>query len=132
MSVRPWVRRLFALAALSAGCGGGTKAGPGGPTIDPPPITPQTAILIGAGDIGDCSALADSGVHVRDTAKMLETTLADAIFTAGDNAYPVGSTDDFKCYESAWGRFKSKTFPVPGNHEYAQPGALPYFQYFGD
>ncbi len=87
--------------------------------------------MIGAGDIGDCSTLADAGIHARDTARMMDTTSADAIFTAGDNAYPLGSSDDFKCYESAWGRFKSKTFPVPGNHEYYQPGALPYFQYFG-
>jgi 3',5'-cyclic AMP phosphodiesterase CpdA len=88
---------------------------------------------VGAGDIGDCSALADLGVHARDTGKMLATIASDAIFTAGDNAYMVGSTEDFSnCYNPAWGQFKSKTYPVPGNHEYAQPGALPYFQYFGD
>ena len=87
--------------------------------------------MIGAGDIGDCSALADAGIHARDTARMMDTTTADAIFTAGDNAYPLGSSDEFTCYENTWGRFKSKTFPVPGNHEYYQPGALPYFQYFG-
>jgi len=132
MSVRQWVRCFFALAAFAAACGGsGSKGTPGGPTIDPPPIIPQTVVMIGAGDIGDCSTLADAGIHARDTARMMDTTSADAIFTAGDNAYPLGSTDDFKCYDNAWGRFKSKTFPVPGNHEYYQPGALPYFQYFG-
>jgi Calcineurin-like phosphoesterase len=132
MTVRQRVRCIFALAAFGAACGGGgSKSTPGGPTIDPPPIIPQTVVMIGAGDIGDCSALADAGIHARDTARMMDTTSADAIFTAGDNAYPLGSSDDFKCYENAWGRFKSKTFPVPGNHEYYQPGALPYFQYFG-
>jgi hypothetical protein len=132
MSVRLRVRCFFALAAFAAACGGsGSKGTPGGPTIDPPPIIPQTVVMMGAGDIGDCSPLADAGIHARDTARMMDTTSADAIFTAGDNAYPLGSTDDFKCYDNAWGRFKSKTFPVPGNHEYYQPGALPYFQYFG-
>src|SRR5499426_1538156 len=133
MSVRPRVRCLFALAAFAAACGGGgSKGTPGGPTVTPPPpVMPQTVVMIGAGDIGDCSALADAGIHARDTARMMDTTTADAIFTAGDNAYPLGSSDDFNCYESSWGRFKSKTFPVPGNHEYYQPGALPYFQYFG-
>jgi Calcineurin-like phosphoesterase len=134
MSVRQRVRCFFALAAVAAACGGGgsgPKGTPSGPTIDPPPIIPQTVVMIGAGDIGDCSALADAGIHARDTARMMDSTSADAIFTAGDNAYPLGSSDDFNCYDSSWGRFKSKTFPVPGNHEYYQPGALPYFQYFG-
>jgi hypothetical protein len=133
MSGRQRVRCFFALAAFAAACGGGSKGTPAGPTINPPPppIIQQTVVMIGAGDIGDCSALADAGIHARDTARMMDTTTADAVFTAGDNAYPLGSSDDFTCYESTWGRFKSKTFPVPGNHEYYQPGALPYFQYFG-
>jgi acid phosphatase type 7 len=132
MTGRSRVRHLFALAALSVACGG-TRSNPGGPSVGPPPLVPQTVILVGAGDIGDCSPLADSGVHARDTGKLLEAIAPDAIFTAGDNAYPLGSTDDFRnCYEPAWGRFKSKTYPVPGNHDYIQPGALPYFQYFGD
>ena len=132
MSVRQRVRGFFALAAFAAACGGGgSKGTPGGPTVNPPPIIQQTVVMIGAGDIGDCSALADAGIHARDTARLMDTTTADAVFTAGDNAYPLGSSDDFTCYESTWGRFKSKTFPVPGNHEYYQPGALPYFQYFG-
>jgi hypothetical protein len=135
MSGRQRVRCFFALAAFAAACGGGgggSKGTPAGPTINnPPPIIQQTVVMIGAGDIGDCSALADAGIHARDTARMMDTTTADAVFTAGDNAYPLGSSDDFTCYENTWGRFKSKTFPVPGNHEYYQPGALPYFQYFG-
>jgi hypothetical protein len=129
MRFRPWVRRLLALAAFSAACSG-TQSTPGGPTT-PPPTIPQTAILVGAGDIADCAN--EGGIHARDTGRMLETIASDAIFTAGDNAYMAGSMEDFRnCYEPAWGRFKSKTYPVPGNHEYGQPGALPYFQYFGD
>ena len=50
-------------------------------------MVPQTAILVGAGDIADCSALADLGIHARDTGKLLDTILSDAVFTAGDNAY---------------------------------------------
>ena len=87
--------------------------------------------MVGAGDIADCAN--DGGTHARDTGRMLESIASDPIFTVGDNAYMVGSTADFTtCYDPAWGRFKSKTYPVPGNHEYGQPGALPYFQYFGD
>src|SRR5206468_4105445 len=33
--------------------------------------------------------------------------------------------------DPAWGRFKSKTFPAPGNHEYETAFGAPYFAYFG-
>ncbi len=46
--------------------------------------------------------------------------------------YPDGSTTDYaNCYDPAWGRFKPRTRPVIGNHEYVTPGAAPYFAYFG-
>ena len=132
MSHRPWVRVLFASAAFSAACGGGGSPTPGGPT-GPPPVIPQVVVLAGAGDIADCAPTADLGVHARDTGRLLDATVSDAIFTAGDNAYPNGTSEEFRnCYEPAWGRFKSKTYPAPGNHDYVQPGGLPYFQYFGD
>jgi hypothetical protein len=55
------------------------------------------------------------------------------VFTAGDLAYPSGRTVDFQnCYEPTWGRHKSRTRPVPGNHEYETPGAAGYFTYFGE
>ena len=123
---------IIALALLVGACAGG-RSTPGGPTPDPPSDIPQTVVLAGAGDIADCSVSAEGGVHARETGRLLDAVGADAVFTAGDNAYPTGSTAEFtNCYDPAWGRFKSKTFPVPGNHDYVQPGALPYFQYFGD
>jgi hypothetical protein len=45
---------------------------------------------------------------------------------------PRGSLSDFQnFYEASWGAFKSKTYPIPGNHEYETSGASGYFQYFG-
>jgi 3',5'-cyclic AMP phosphodiesterase CpdA len=35
------------------------------------------------------------------------------------------------CYAPTWGRFKDRTWPAPGNHEYYTPGAQPYFAYWG-
>jgi hypothetical protein len=35
------------------------------------------------------------------------------------------------CYAPYWGRRLSRTWPVPGNHEYETPDAAPYFAYFG-
>ncbi len=38
---------------------------------------------------------------------------------------------DFKhSYDKSWGKYKAKTKPSPGNHEYYTPGATGYFKYF--
>ncbi len=67
----------------------------------------------------------------------MTATLLDGIpgtvFTAGDNAYPSGTTANFAdCYEPTWGRHKARTRPAPGNHDYRTSGAAAYFAYFGD
>src|SRR5436190_830694 len=52
---------------------------------------------------------------------------------AGDNAYFNATAQEFaQCYDPFWGRHKPRTYAVPGNHDYLQPGAGPYFAYFGD
>jgi hypothetical protein len=54
------------------------------------------------------------------------------VFAAGDLAYPDGSDEQFaKCYGPTWGRFKDRTHPAPGNHEYHSDGASGYSRYFG-
>jgi hypothetical protein len=82
--------------------------------------------LVGAGDIGYCGLIGD-----RATSILLDQ-IPGTIFTAGDNAYPDGTLEDFnKCYESTWGRHKVRTRPSPGNHEYHDGHATGYFSYFG-
>ena len=55
------------------------------------------------------------------------------MFTLGDNAYVDGSYNEYlNCYEASWGRHKSRTKPIPGNHEYNTNGAAGYFQYFNN
>ena len=125
------------LALMAVVCSGG-RAKPPGPGPDPivvdpppPPPTPQIAVLVGAGDIADCGA-ADRGANAEATAKLLDK-IAGAVFTIGDNAYFNATAADFQnCYHPRWGRHKSRTYPSPGNHEYQSPGAMPYFDYFGD
>ena len=89
------------------------------------PVASADPVLVGAGDIADC------GSPSRATATLLDG-LAGTVFTAGDNAYPVGSAADFiNCYQPTWGRHKDRTLPAAGNHEYMTPGASAYFDYFG-
>ena len=85
-----------------------------------------TQILIGAGDIGQC------GSPGPDATAALLDQQPGTVFTAGDNAYPNGSAGDFRdCYAPNWGRHRSRTWAVPGNHDYQAAGAIDYFTYFG-
>jgi len=88
--------------------------------------TQREAILIGAGDIADCSDLAGA----EATAKLLEAN-PGTVMALGDLAYPNGTAEDFKCYDKTWGRVKDRTRPAVGNHEFHSNGAGYYFQYFG-
>jgi hypothetical protein len=82
--------------------------------------------LIAVGDIARCGA-DDDEATARIVARFRGT-----IATLGDNAYESGTRHEFaRCYHPAWGRFKSRTRPSPGNHEYHTRGAVPYFEYFG-
>jgi hypothetical protein len=67
----------------------------------------------------------------EQTARLLDRFGAD-VFTTGDNAYFSGTREEYlNCYHPSWGRFRSYTRPVPGNHDYVSPNAGPYFEYFG-
>jgi hypothetical protein len=83
------------------------------------------AVVLAAGDIADCRSQGDEA-----TAELLERT-PGTILTLGDLAYPSGRPEDFRCYDASWGRFKTRTRPSPGNHEYLTRNASGYFDYFG-
>src|SRR5688500_19440098 len=79
-------------------------------------------VFVGAGDIAVCSRTQD-----EETAKLLDN-IPGTVFTVGDNAYPDGTLAQFNdCYGPTWGRHKSRTKPVPGNHDYHVSGAAGYF-----
>jgi hypothetical protein len=86
----------------------------------------EAAILVGAGDIADCKDIAGA----EATAKLLEQ-VPGTVMAVGDLAYPDGTKENFKCYESTWGRVKERTRPAVGNHEFHSAGGTPYFEYFG-
>lgn len=52
--------------------------------------------------------------------------------TTGDNQYEKGAFRAYRrSYDTALGRLRGRTWPVPGNHEYLTRGAAGYFRYFG-
>lgn len=87
----------------------------------------RTFVLVGAGDIASCQ----HPEGARATAKLIEQ-IPGTVFAAGDLAYEKGSTDDFNnCYDPTWGRFRDRTKPALGNHEYLDRLASGYFRYWG-
>ena len=97
---------------------------------------PPVHTVYAAGDIAYCDKKPAMLSDANDTAKLIEAGLAaspDAsVLLLGDNVYQKGTAREFRdCYAPTWGRFKARTLPAPGNHEYYTPGATGYFDYFG-
>lgn len=93
--------------------------------VGSPAAGSDAPVLVAAGDIASCSSGGD-----EKTASLVET-IAGTVLAVGDLAYDSGSAKDFAtCYDPSWGKFKDRTRPVPGNHEYGTPGAAGYFNYW--
>ncbi|MFN2636063.1 MAG: metallophosphoesterase [Gemmatimonadaceae bacterium] len=97
----------------------GSQAKPNSTAADP--------TIVGAGDIASCQSSGD-----ERTADLLDH-IPGQIFTVGDNAYESEDAEKpfEQCYEPSWGRHRSRTRPVPGNHEYDDGYVDAYFDYFG-
>jgi 3',5'-cyclic AMP phosphodiesterase CpdA len=116
---------LFATAACGAAHAAPSSAPAGGVTV------------YAVGDIARCAYPDPKYSAAAGTAATVAAGLASdpqaVVLTLGDNTYPVGAMKEFThCYDPTWGRFKDRTWPSPGNHEYYTRGAVPYFRYFGE
>ncbi len=87
-------------------------------------------VLIGAGDIGDCYHLDVSGALA--TAALINGYPTATVFAVGDMPHNGGTDADYAmCFQPAWGAFRSRMIPVPGNHDYYSMDAGGYYNYFG-
>ena len=118
-------------ATASSGAPSGSASGappsasPSGPTAVATPS--GDPVLVGAGDIADCELSGDSA-----TAKLVEG-IPGTVFTAGDNAYQDGTEAQFRdCYAPTWGRFRDRTRPAAGNHDWASGNLAGYLGYFDE
>ena len=120
--------------ASSRGGGSGSPSSPLSSGSSSAPAASATAgaspsgepVLVGAGDIASCALDDDEA-----TAKLIDG-IAGTVFTAGDNAYDDGSAAQFRdCYAPTWGRFKDRTRPAAGNHDWVTKDAAGYRDYFG-
>lgn len=121
---------LFAGRVFSGGQAGGKERG------DP--------VLAAAGDIAcDPSSATFQGGHGTRGSCHEAVTAAQVIaghyavvLPLGDTQYDCGTDASYRLsYAPTWGRFKTITRPVIGNHEYGKAchrnDASPYFHYFG-
>ena len=101
----------------------------------------EPALLAGAGDIARCYPgsdptqfqAPDASNPAMETAALLEAMPNATVMAVGDNAYEFGSPLDYAgCYDPTWGRFRDRTRPSTGNHDYLTPAAAGYFGYFGE
>src|SRR6266478_9830923 len=125
---KAWHRMILSLPCLLAlGCdhsSNSTSIAPPAEVSSPKEEGPSY-VLVGAGDIASCK----SPQGAAATAKLIEQ-IPGTVFAAGDLAYEKGTAEEFsKCYGTTWGKFKDRTRPVPGNHEYYSQGGQPYFKY---
>ena len=116
-------------ASASVGAGSSTHATPSsGPTASPLP-TPvpdgRPQVVYAAGDLADCP---ETGPAVVD----LIRNSSSLILALGDIVHPTGTPREYtRCFDPVWGDLKTRTRPVPGNHDYRTPEAAGYFAYFG-
>lgn len=98
------------------------------------------AVVAAAGDIacdpGDPGFNGGNGTTTRckqkATSNLLVNSGLDAVLALGDIQYEDATHAQFMAsYDPSWGRVKSITRPVAGNHEYETGTAAGYFQYFG-
>jgi acid phosphatase type 7 len=112
----------------------GSRAGL--PSWQPTGLAPMVAA---AGDIA-CdpeSPYFNDGLGIPGTCRqkltsdlLLREDLTD-VFTLGDNQYDDGQLSKFQLsFGPSWGRLKGLMHPVVGNHEYKDPNAAGYFDYF--
>jgi len=91
------------------------------------------AKLVVAGDIACAPGTVEANnCRQQQTANLTNSLHPDRVLVLGDLQYQTGTLAAFnESYDASWGQFRSKTFPVPGNHEYVTLGASGYYDYFG-
>jgi hypothetical protein len=128
------VLRLFTIVIALLSTAGACS--PAAPERVAPPV-----VIAAAGDIA-CDPLdrffnrgQGTAVSCRMQATsdlLLSIPRLRAVLALGDNQYQDATLEKHRLsYGPTWGRLKAITHPVPGNHEYVDPTAQGYFEYFG-
>lgn len=121
---------LLVLTALSAVPGSALARDGAGSTAA---ATTPSAVVVAAGDIACPPGYPVTSSQCRQaaTAKIAIAQNPVRVLGLGDLQYQKGGYSDFvNSYAKSWGKLKSVTYPIPGNHEYMTSGAAGYYRYF--
>lgn len=84
-------------------------------------------VLLVAGDIAGCP----TDYRDEQTAALLEAEPTATVIPLGDLVYGGATLPGYlNCYHSSWGRFKARSLPVLGNHDYEDAAGAGYYDYF--
>ncbi len=127
-----------ALAALLTACG--TAVPPDEGATDRPGAVgaARRAGAVRVVAVGDIACAPGSRVTASTcrqgaTARLAASLSPYRALVLGDLQYQSGRLAAFQTsYDPTWGRLRSVTLPVPGNHEYVARGAAGYYTYFAD
>jgi hypothetical protein len=83
-------------------------------------------VIAAAGDMNNVK-------QAKATGALAQAQAPDMVATLGDHVYPVATASRLRrVYDPMpWGQMKGIDHPVPGHHEYRDPHAQGYFDYFG-
>ena len=89
--------------------------------------------IIAVGDIAQCNGLPAADSDAAKTALLIDSLAPlTPLLLLGDLAYVAGTPAEYQnCYDPTYGRFKARSYPAPGNHDYGVAGADTYYSYFG-
>jgi serine/threonine-protein kinase len=102
-------------------------------------FSPDAVVIAAAGEIA-CNAhpyVPGDIDHCQydDTSRLLQRDELSAVLALGDNQYETGTFNEYVTYyDRWWGKVKTITEPVPGDHEYnhnPESRAHGYFAYWG-
>ncbi|HEV7186500.1 MAG TPA: DNRLRE domain-containing protein [Blastococcus sp.] len=103
--------------------------------VDPPAsVAAADPVIAIGGDVGCPIGVGPSANSCQQaaTADVIGSINPAAVLPLGDEQYESGDLASFQqVYGPTWGRFRSISHPIVGNHEYETAGAAGYFGYFG-
>jgi acid phosphatase type 7 len=121
-------------ALVVTGCGGSSDDDSDAGTPERAQLAATSSVkVVAVGDIACRPGARVTRTKCRQaaTARAASALSPHRVIALGDEQYEKGRYRAFtRSYAKSWGKLRSITWPVPGNHEHKTPGARGYYRYF--